>query len=232
MNEKIQPYLIPLSIVAAGGLIAGGIFLSGQKIGLVSQEPAVTLAPENEGGPGAEQFRQIAEKIEIDSDPLLGDPAATVVMIEFSDFQCPFCKRHHQETFPELKSKYLDTGKVKLVFKDFPLPFHENAQGAAEAGQCAFEQGKFWEYQDKLFANQENLDKKSLKQYAQELGLNQTQFDDCLDSEKYRQAVRNDIAAGQRVGIQGTPSFVINDTLVDGAYPFSVFESVIEEKLK
>ena len=225
MMEKFKEYLVPLSILGAGVVVAASILFLGQKSGLVG--PAnQALAPEEN------QFQIIDQAVGVEGDPVLGNPDAKLTMIEFSDFQCSFCKRHHEQTFPELKAKYFDPGLVKLIFKDFPLAFHENAQPAAEAGQCAFEQGKFWEYQDKLFENQEKLDKTSLKKYAGEIDLNQARFDSCLDSGKYRQRVNDDAALGQKIGVKGTTSFLIGDTLVDGAYPFAAFEKVIEEKLK
>lgn len=110
--------------------------------------------------------------VPIDGEPILGKADAPVTMIEFSDFQCPFCARYTSQTFPQIKKEYIDTGKVRAVFKNFPLPFHSDAQKAAEAGECAAEQGKFWEYKEKLFQNQSNLSVSDLKEYASELSLN------------------------------------------------------------
>jgi protein-disulfide isomerase len=166
-----------------------------------------------------------------DDDPVKGDPNAPITIIEFSDFQCPFCGKFYRETLPQIKEKYIDTGKVKLIYRDFPLSFHENAQSAAEAAECANEQGKFWEYHDLLFEKQQDLSVENYKQWAEELGLDMEQFNECLDSGKYADEVTNDFSDGQAAGVTGTPAFFINGKKVSGAQPFSVFEQIIEEEL-
>lgn len=170
--------------------------------------------------------------ISLEGEPILGNPDARVTMVEFSDFQCSFCARYVQTTFPQLKKEYVDTGKVKIVFKNFPLPIHQNAEMAAEAGECAFEQGKFWEYKEILFNNQANLSVENLKKYAQDFGLDTGKFNDCLDSKKFEEEVKRDLNEGVNVGVDGTPTFFINGEMLVGAQPFSVFKEVIEEKLK
>ena len=127
------------------------------------------------------EFQKVFEKkltegpknpgISIEGEPVLGSPDSPVTLVEISDFQCPYCGKFARETFPQIEKEYIDTGKVKAVFKNFPLPAHTYAQKAAEAGECANEQGKFWDYQEKLFANQNALSITDLKKYAQELGL-------------------------------------------------------------
>ena len=169
--------------------------------------------------------------VSVDDDPVKGDKNAPVTIIEFSDFQCPFCGKFFKETFGQIDEKYIKTGKVKMVFRDFPLSFHENAQKSAEAAECADEQGKFWEYHDMLFENQEKLSVEDLKRYAVELGLDKDKFDSCLDSEKYKDEVKKDFSDGQKYGVSGTPAFFINGKLVSGAQPFSAFEKVIEAEL-
>lgn len=173
-----------------------------------------------------------SSNLPVEGDPVLGNPDAPVTIIEFSEFQCPFCGRYASETFPQIKKDYVDTGKVKIVFKNFPLPSHDKAQKAAEAGECAFEQGKFWEYGEKLFENQQALEIDNLKQYAQDLGLNSGQFNSCLDSGKYQEEVGEDLQEGQNVGVSGTPTFFINGEELVGAQPFSEFQKIIEDKLK
>lgn len=166
-----------------------------------------------------------------DDDPVMGDANAPVTIIEFSDYQCPFCARFWSDTLPQIKKNYIDTGKVKLVYRDLPLSFHANAQSAAEAAECADDQGKFWEMHDKLFANYNSLSVSSYKQWASELGLNSAQFDECLDSGKYTSEVQKDLQDGSAAGISGTPSFFINGIKVVGAQPYSVFEQIIEAEL-
>lgn len=163
--------------------------------------------------------------------PSLGDEDAPVTIIEFSDFECPFCKRFKDQTFPQIKANYIDTGKVRMVFRHYPLPFHTNAQKAHEAALCADDQGQFWEYHDTLFANQQSLGVAALKQYAVTLGLNAATFNECLDSGKYAQAVQDDLAAGSAAGVSGTPSFFVNGQLVVGAQPYSAFQQAIEAAL-
>lgn len=170
-------------------------------------------------------------KISIDDDPYLGSNNSEVTIIEFSDFQCEYCGRFYRDTLPLIKKNYIDTGKVKFVFRDYPISGHDFAIGAAEAANCANEQNKFWEYHDKLFDNQKSLDINNLKKYAKDLGLNETRFNECLDAEEYRAEIVNDANDGIKYGVTATPYFFINGVAVDGAYPYNIFESVIEQEL-
>lgn len=120
---------------------------------------------------------------------------------------------------------------MKLVYKDFPLPIHQNAQKAAEASRCAAEQGKYWEYHDRMFTNQATLAPDNLKKFAADLQLNTTQFDSCLDSSKYAQAIAKDVAEGNRAGVSGTPAFFVNGRFLSGAQPFTAFQEAIEDAL-
>lgn len=163
--------------------------------------------------------------------PSLGDEDAPVTIIEFSDFECPFCKRFNDQTFQQIKANYVDTGKVRVVFRHYPLPFHANAQKAHEASMCADDQDKFWEYHDAIFAQQTNLGVPALKQMAVSLGLNTATFNSCLDSGKYAQYVQDDLAAGSAAGVSGTPSFFVNGQIVVGAQPYSAFQQAIEAAL-
>jgi protein-disulfide isomerase len=161
-----------------------------------------------------------------------GSPAtrasAPVTIIEFSDYQCPFCSRA-EGTMKQLKDTYGD--KLRVVFRDYPLPFHRNAQKAAEAAGCANEQGKFWEMHEKLFANQGGLEIDNLKKYAGELTLDQKKFDECLDSGKRADQIRKDTQDGQNVGVTGTPAFFVNGRFVNGARPFDDFAKLIDDEL-
>jgi len=170
-------------------------------------------------------------QVSVDDDAVLGNKDAPVTMVEFSDYECPFCGRHFTETYPQIKKDYIDTGKAKLVFRDFPLSFHQNAQKAAEAAECAGEQGKYYEMHDKLYSNQQALDIASLKIYAQQIGLNTAKFNDCLDSGKMAAEIKKDQTDGQSYGVQGTPAFFINGKLVSGAQPFSVFKQAIDAEI-
>ncbi len=166
-----------------------------------------------------------------DDDPAKGDPDAPVTIVEFSDFQCPYCRKFYQETLPLIEERYISTGKVRMVYRDFPLGFHEYAQKAAEAGECADEQGKFWEYHDRLFQT-DDLSVDNLKKIAADIGLDAQQFNSCLDSGKYASEVQKDVSDGRKLGVSGTPTFFINGKKIVGAQPFSVFEREIEQALQ
>jgi protein-disulfide isomerase len=162
-------------------------------------------------------------------DPSQGKVDAPVTVIEFSDFQCPFCLRV-MPTLKELRAKYGD--RMRLVWKDFPLTqIHPQAFVAAQAGNCAREQGKFWEYHDKLFANQSALQPDSLKKYAADAGLDTAKFNQCLDSSKYEARVEDALTAGNHLGISSTPTLYVNGRMINGAQPIEVFESVIDDEL-
>jgi protein-disulfide isomerase len=163
------------------------------------------------------------------NDPVIGPPDAPVTIVEFSDFQCPFCSRIGP-TLDQIREAYGD--RVRIVFKDFPLSIHPQAQAAAEAAQCALEQGKFWEYHDKLFANQRALGPDNLKQYAADLALDATAFNACLDSGRHKDGVLQDMADGQRWGVTGTPALFVNGRFFSGAQPFEAFRDVIDEELR
>jgi len=163
-------------------------------------------------------------------DPVLGTASATVTMIEFSDFQCPFCQRV-MPTLKQLRDTYGD--RVRIVWKDFPLTsIHPQAFKAAEAGQCAREQGKFWEYHDRLFANQQALEPELLKKHAVDTGLDAAKFNACLDTAKYAERVQAQMGVGNQLGVSSTPSVFINGRMVSGAQPYETFTTIIDEELE
>ncbi len=183
-------------------------------------------------------------KISADDDPVRGNQEAEITIIEFSDFQCPFCARFHVQTLPLLLENYIDSGKVKLVYRDFPIQnIHPNAMPAAVAAECADEQGKYWQYHDKLFENQNQWAKletteavEIFSQYSVEIDLNQEQFETCLTSGKYVNEIRNDLNDGREYGVTGTPGFFVgSDDLgfveLKGAQPFESFKKIIESQL-
>mgnify|MGYP000632418575 CR=1 FL=1 len=175
---------------------------------------------------------------EVDDDPMIGDEDATITLIEFTDYQCPFCSRHFQQTYGQIKKDYIDTGKVKYVSRDFPLGFHPHAQKASEASECADDQGKFWEMHDELFNKQGEWSQSpdavaAFKKMATDLGLNAGTFNTCLDSGKYKAEVEKDLADGQASGIDGTPGFWIigpdgTGQKISGAYPFETFKAAFD----
>jgi len=164
-------------------------------------------------------------------DYIRGDQNASITMIEFSDFQCPFCARF-EETLEKILADY--KGKVRLVYRHFPLSFHPEAEKAAEAAECAGEQGKFWEMHDKIFAANKagTMSVDQWKKDAKSLGLKTSQFNNCLDSGKYADKIARQMAEGEMAGVQGTPTTFIDGELVSGALPYESVKAIIESKLK
>jgi protein-disulfide isomerase len=182
--------------------------------------------------------------IPIGDSPAIGSSSASVTMIEFSDFQCPFCGQFYSQTLPQVTQNYIDSGKVKLVYKNLPLEnLHPNARAAALAAECANEQGKFWQYHNKLFESQGTWAglgstdaAKTFKQYAAGLGLDASSFNACVDSAKYSDKVNKDLQDGTNYGASGTPTFFIgNDKKgyikLVGAQPFSAFQQELDSEL-
>jgi protein-disulfide isomerase len=162
------------------------------------------------------------------TDPVLGPASAPVEIVEFSDFQCPFCLAV-TPTLKQVRDTFGD--RVKIVYRDLPLSIHPNAFQAAEAAQCAREQGKFWDYHDKLFANQKALDAAHLKQYAGDLTLDTSAFNACLDQRKMKTLVEDDMKAAAQYGVESTPAFFINGRMFLGAQPFDAFRQAIQDEL-
>ncbi|MCX6731845.1 MAG: DsbA family protein [Candidatus Parcubacteria bacterium] len=236
MPEKFKKYDLVIAVLAAAILISGSVFYNTNVIvkkieGISATQVAKPLAQN-------QIQNQNQNKVNTRTDaPTTGNKNAKVTVIEFSDIQCPFCENFASGAFKEIKNKYIDTGKILFIFRHFPLTsLHQNAQKAAEAAECANKQGKFFQYHDLLFskggANGTGLDIVSLKQYAKDLGLNQAQFNNCLDSGAAASAVTKDISDATSAGVSGTPTLFVNAEKIVGAQPFSVFEQAIEEALK
>lgn len=176
--------------------------------------------------------------VDITGAPVKGSQSAKVALVEFTDYECPFCGQLFTTTYPSIKKEYIDTGKIKYIVKDYPLTqIHPQAQKAAEAANCAEEQGKFWEMHDKLFANQKALLVDNLKSYAAELGLNTSQFNSCLDSGKMTAKVTQSATDGAKYGVRGTPASFVGivegntvkqATEISGAQPFASFQAAID----
>jgi len=169
----------------------------------------------------------------------IGREEAPVTVVEFADYQCPFCRKFQSEAFVELKKNYIDTGKVRFVSRDLPLDFHPNASGAAMAARCAGEQHKFWEMRDMMLASDADLSPASLLKYGKQIKLEMAAFGTCLSEKKYTDDVKKDVADAGALGIGGTPSFVVGKTAkhqikgvrIAGAVPYSVFETAIKNQL-
>jgi len=255
----LDKYLLPVSILVAGVLVAGAS-LYNTKVMLQNSDGGTTkgsgiIAQQLAPSAGTQGTAPTAPSVAAPDDskpvqvpdradqPVIGKKDAKVTIVEFSDFQCPFCERFYKESYGQIKTKYVDTGKAKIIFRHFPLSFHQNAQKSAEAAECANRQGKFLEYHDLLFNNSQSdgtgLNLPDLKKYADQLGLNKgtlgfgkNKFNDCLDKSEAADVVNKDIAEGTAAGVSGTPSFFINGKKVVGAQPYSVFEAAIEAALK
>lgn len=165
-----------------------------------------------------------------------GKKNAKVEIIEFSDFQCPFCAKFYTETYGQIRENYIDTGKVVLAFKHLPLPFHPDAQKAAEATECAGKQGGnegFFKMHDIIFENQATgIGVDALKGFAADIGLDQAKFDSCIDNGDTADKVKAHLAEANKVGASGTPTFFINGVKLVGAQPYAAFEAAIEAALK
>jgi protein-disulfide isomerase len=178
-------------------------------------------------------------KVSIAGEPVLGRVDAPLTLVMFTDYQCPFCSRFETQTLPEIKRQYIDTGKLRFVVRDLPLPFHPNAPKAAEATHCAEEQGKFWELREKLVNNSDKLDAKLLPDYARQVGLDVDKFSACLDSGRHADRIKASSALAGTIGISGTPSFVVGSSKGDmaegiklvGAQPFAAFDQKLKEIL-
>lgn len=170
----------------------------------------------------------------------LGRADAPVTVVEFADYQCPYCRRFHSQTYAELKKNYIDTGKVRFISRDLPLDFHGNATPAAEAARCAGDQNKSWEMRDALLGNDAELNKEGIEKRAQGLSLDMTRFHACMEAAPYKDAIMQDASDAGALGVSGTPTFIVgkaaNNKLdglrLVGALPYELLQTVVEDLLK
>lgn len=233
--------MISIAILISGGAVN----IKGFKNGATANTTAPTAPTQPQAAAPTEPT---SAKVSLDDDPVLGDKNAPVTIVEFSDYECPFCKRHYDQTHAQLLKNYIDTGKVKLVFRDLPLSFHDPmATTEAIAANCAREQGgdsAYWKLHDTMFekttSNGSGLTKDQLNQFAAAQGLNEANFKACVDSEKFKDEVAKDLADAGAAGASGTPSFVVGKSggqevegkLIVGAQPYAAFQSEIDSLLK
>jgi protein-disulfide isomerase len=180
-------------------------------------------------------------EFDIGDNPVLGNESANLIVVEFTDYQCPFCGRYSRETFPEIKKQYVDTGSIRYVVIDQPLPIHPDAPKAAEAAHCANDQGKYWEIHELMMAKQDDL--KDLSSYATTLNLNIGEFENCLNTGKYKDAVSKNMARAKELGISGVPGFIIGTvdakdsrkvtgiSMIRGAVPLGNFQQELNSAL-
>lgn len=255
LNSVTNPFLTtPIAIIIGSVIISFSILFNGGVIqikGLSATKSGTTptaALPGASSAPTAPEAPSDPVKISVDDDPVLGDKNAPVTIIEFSDYECPFCKRHFDQTLPELVKNYIDTGKAKLVFRDLPLSFHDPlATKQAIAANCAREQGTdetYFKIHDAIFkattSNGSGMTMDQLYGLANTIGIDQAVFKSCIDTDKYKEEVAKDLADAGSIGASGTPSFVIGKStdsgeiegqLLVGAQPFAAFKTIIDEKL-
>ena len=248
-TNKSSSKVITIGLMIAIGIAAffAGMYFT--NLDNISQEELEEAIAEVELKMLEKQLRSeqpnIPLKISVDNDPIIGNPNAPVTIIEFSDFQCPFCARFHIQTLPAIIEEYINEDKVKLVFRDFPIQsIHPNALPASVAAECANEQGKFKEMHDILFERQNEWNNQEtgvaielFNQYAREMELKEEQFESCLTSAKYVEEIQKDLDDGRAYGISVTPGFFIgNDKIgfieLKGAQPFESFKKVIDIQLE
>jgi protein-disulfide isomerase len=233
------PFVTPLLVIvffilgaAVGGMFVKIQYLEGKVAGVNTAavpSPAAPAAPTAPTGPTKVNVQVTAD------DPVKGNPNAKLTIVEFADYQCPYCARFQQDVLTQMIKDYVDTGKVKFVFKNLAFLGKESTD-AANAALCAKEQNRFWEYHDKLFSsqngeNQGGFAPDKLKGFAAALGLNASQFNDCLDKEKYNAQVTADIAEANKNGFQSTPSTAIGTVPLIGAQPYAQFKTAIDAEL-
>lgn len=196
---------------------------------LERQQQAKASAPQEEP--------PVRAKLNLEGVAMMGSKDAPITIVEYTDYQCPFCQRFHVTTFAELKKNYIDTGKVRFYSRDLPLDFHPNAMRAAQAARCAGDQGQFWTLRDVMGANPDKLDMNGILAFAADLKLDGNALRACVDSGKYKNAVQNDVMEAMKVGANGTPAFLmgkstadgVDGELVIGAQPYPVFDQKLKE---
>ncbi len=226
---KNENSLTFIAIIIAGLIIGGAILISGN--GSPADEDPVIEEDEQELAEDSEEVSM--DNIELDEWPSLGDSEAPVTIVEYSDYACPFCGSFFEETFPDIKENYIDTGQVRFVYKDLVVV---GGDKAAEAAHCAGEQDAYWDYHDLLFQNLEQdrddwADSEIHAGYAEELNLDSQELVDCFEDGRYTEKVQRSTEEATGLGITGTPGFVINGEIVKGAQPYEAFEEIIEREL-
>ncbi|MBI3046033.1 MAG: DsbA family protein [Candidatus Harrisonbacteria bacterium] len=223
-----QEYLLPVSILVAGVLIAGSVLYStGLKNQPVQNDKLAAISE------AAGQELDLTK-----DDVVLGELTAPVTLVEYSDFQCPFCGRFFSQSEPQIREDYVKAGKVKFVYRHFAFLGPESA-AAANAAECAKDEGKFWLYHDEIFKEEildgqeynGNLNRTTFLKLADKIGLNKNDFASCLDSNKYAKKVENDYNVAQQAGVQATPTVFVNGRKLEGALPYNQFKAAIEQEL-
>lgn len=232
VSSKMQAFTIPLSIIVAGALVGGAIIYSNSHRPPSQQN----LAGAGAAVPAQPELKEVTDTKALEGNAeVMGNPNAPVTLVEFADYQCPFCERFYTTAAPKIFDMYVKTGKAKFIFRDFAFLGPESA-AAGQAAECARDQSKFWQYHNYLFEhqngeNQGGFAKDKLKGFAKAVGLNTKDFDACLDTGKHAQDVEKDTQAGRNFGVSGTPTVFVNGKPIVGAQPFEVFKTAIDAVL-
>lgn len=247
MNMPLQDlgskvvYIILLVAFLVIGYLVGSIFpLQGGNATTIANNAAVqdqqpaAAAPQ---APAAPDPADVLQKLKNGHLPVKGNENAPVTIVEFSDFECPFCGRFYSETLDQIITDYIDTGKAKIYYRHYPLSFHPKATPLALASECANDQGSFWAMHDAIFdktvaGTSSTATDDDIKQWAVDLGLDAATFNSCYDNKTHQSKIDEDFAAGSEVGVSGTPTFYINGKQLVGAQPFESFKAIIDEELK
>lgn len=236
----IGSLVIGVCVLLAGGVIkpmgSSGSLTLGNTAGNVAPAGSTQPAPSSSGNP-------VVQGVTAGNLPVLGDQNAKVLVVEYADYQCPFCEQFFTGAYPQIKKDYIDTGKIKFAFRDFPFlgqpqsdAAGDESMNAANAARCANDQGKFWEFHDYLYSHQGQEDggafsKDNLKKFAADMGLNTSQFNQCVDGNSHQAEAQADMTAGKGYGVSGTPTVYVNGVQLVGAQPYSVFKQVIDQQL-
>ncbi len=236
MNNKVLGIIIVLAAIAS--FLGGATFTQWQTqkqgVALPTGEATPSPSAQQPAEPQAVLGAEDRGKIEGGGAAVKGSENAPITIVEFSEYQCPYCGKYVDETYFQIFNDYGD--QIRYFFHDCPLPFHPHAQRLAEVARCAGDQDKYWAMHDLLFEKRDEWSEKeeittNINGYAKQLGLDIEEFNACLDSGKYTQAVEDDMALGQAVGVQGTPTFFINGNRLVGAQPYSAFKAIIDAEL-
>lgn len=248
-NPNPQAFFIPmpLSIIIGALLISASILLSGGGVKLGQSSDVLgtgTTADATLPTPQPSSSAPvIVQGVTTGDMPILGNKDAKVTVVEYADYQCPFCEQVYKQVWPQLKKDYVDTGKIQFAYRDFAFlgkpstdPAGDESTNASNAARCANDQGAFWQYHDYLFDHQGQEDsgtfsKDNLKQFAADLGLNTTQFDQCVDNDTHVKDVQADMQAATNYGVQSTPTMFVNGLMIVGAEPYATFKAAIDQAL-
>jgi protein-disulfide isomerase len=228
-RSQLTLAIIPVAFLL--GVLAGYLYWGRGPGASAAITHAISATATAQQGQVAAQEQQVTRyDVPVDDDPVLGPNDAAITIIEFSDYECPYCRSWHTETFARLMDTF--PNQIRFVFRDFPLSsIHPNAAPAAEAANCAGEQGKYWGFNELLFSGKYELGSQAYTQYAGELGLDGTSFEECVSSGRYQDEVQADLDWAANLGVRSTPTFFINGIPLVGAQPYEVFKQVIEKEL-